>query len=538
MSSTKRFHLLLLLVALLGAVILAFSTSRGPGVGGDAVIYLTSAAHLAQGKGLGLLGPQGEFRLLPYFPPFFPLVLSFFAVLGVDVTAAAHGLNILLMSAAAYLLGDLIYRTLKKELPALLAALALVISPVLIPVYSWAISEPLAIFLGFSGLALLLAYLQKPEAKWLLAASALLTGLSFLTRYSAAAFLAAWALLLLFASEDTFAKRLGRTLVYGLLGSLPMLIWLVIDIQNTAAVGSRSVLTAAAMLVRFENFWPLLEQALLFWLIPDSWISAPFYPALLNHVLMVVLVLILVVWTGWALRRIRREKAQTADQKAVFRLLSGLSWFIGVYLAVILLTYLTTYPPITIGIRMLAPVHTALLVLLAVLAGITADFYPQRAWLRSVLTLLLVGLVGWYGWRSMRIVQQNHDLGLGYYSQEWQNSELIKAVEALPPDTLIITNEETAVLYLTGRASYPIQEIYLDTRDQDPQPYGRGDLKNDEAQRLFAEKGAALVLFDSISGQLEGLYGSQTALRVQQLTDGLLLASKGRDGAIYYFDAP
>ncbi|NMC81162.1 MAG: hypothetical protein GYA59_17520, partial [Chloroflexi bacterium] len=77
---TKRrdwlVYSLLLAVALLGVWVLLLSTHWGPGIGGDATIYITSARNLLEGRGLGLIGPRGEFRLLPYFPPFFSLVLS------------------------------------------------------------------------------------------------------------------------------------------------------------------------------------------------------------------------------------------------------------------------------------------------------------------------------------------------------------------------------------------------------------------------------------------------------------------------------
>ncbi len=144
-------------------------------------------------------------------------------------------------------------------------------------------------------------------------------------------------------------------------------------------------------------------------------------------------------------------------------------------------------------------------------------------------------LTAWYGWRSVRIVQQNYELGLGYTSLAWQHSETIAAIQQLPPDALIVTNEENAILFLTGRHSYPLAEIYYDQPLAEFTRYGDGDLTQDEAQRLFRQDGAALVLFDSIYSQLEGLYGERLDARVSSLVQGLEVSFRGDDGAIYYY---
>ncbi|HPC05781.1 MAG TPA: hypothetical protein PLI60_03595, partial [Anaerolineaceae bacterium] len=72
--------LLLLFSAVVGMTLVAYSTSLGPGVGGDATIYITSARNLLEGRGLGLIEADGSFRLLPYFPPGYPLALSLFGL--------------------------------------------------------------------------------------------------------------------------------------------------------------------------------------------------------------------------------------------------------------------------------------------------------------------------------------------------------------------------------------------------------------------------------------------------------------------------
>jgi len=91
-------------------------------------------------------------------------------------------------------------------------------------------------------------------------------------------------------------------------------------------------------------------------------------------------------------------------------------------------------------------------------------------------------------------------------------------------------------LFLTGRTAYPYAEIYLNKPLVVYSEYGNGDLSSDNGQqRLFREHKAALVLFDSLSSQLESIYGDQTAQRIQNLTDGLQVSYMGSDGVIYYY---
>ena len=188
--------------AVLGVVALMLSTHWGPGIGGDATIYITSARNLLAGKGLGLIQPDGGFRLIPYFPPFFSLVLSLIGLTGADLVAAAHWLNMLLFGGLVWLAGSLTYRVSRSVPLAGVLAVLLMASPILIPVYSWAMAEPLSIFCGVLGLVWLVDYFHQPQRRSLLILSGLLAGLSFLTRYSAVAYLAAgWIGLLIFSPK-------------------------------------------------------------------------------------------------------------------------------------------------------------------------------------------------------------------------------------------------------------------------------------------------------------------------------------------------
>ncbi len=526
----------LFVLPILSVVLLWLSTIHGAGIGGDATIYITSAQNLLAGKGLGLIQADGSFRLLPYFPPLFSLVLAGLGALGLDLAEAARWLNIFLFAALVWLVGRVTFRLTRSAVFALLAAALMLVSPVLIPVYSWAMSEPLAIFLSLAGLALLLPAMRTGRQRGLLVAAALVMGLSILTRYAQAAFLAAGALGIFLLANGNWRRRLVDAILYGFVGVLPAAAWVIFDVAQTATVSSRSWEGAGGMGQRLANLWPALQDVFLFWFVPDSWISQPPYPQIANRLMLPAGLLVLAVGFAIVLLRNRKREATVRTDSA------NLAWLLAfstaAYLLVIGLVYVTTYPPITIASRMLAPLHVVVIWLVALLAGMVAAGWPKARILSGLLALGLVVFVGWYGWRSARIVQQNYALGLGYNSVAWQESDTIQWVLSLPPGASLVTNEEMAVLYLTGRASYPLAEVYADQPLAQFSVYGQGDLANDPSQRLFSEGKAGLVLFDTLGEQLQGIYGDRTDERMRKLSEGLAVVFQGADGAAYALPNP
>ena len=536
-TSVKKepiLYVFISLMAILGIVELLISTHWGPGIGGDATIYITSARNLLAGIGIGLIQPDGSFRLIPYFPPFFPLVLSLIGLTGADLVESAHWLNMLLFGGLVWLAGSLTYRVSRSALLAGIMAALLAVSPILIPVYSWAMAEPLSIFCGILGLVLLVDYLHQPKRTGLLIFSGLLAGLAFLTRYSAVAYLAAgWVGLLVF-SKNRWQERLVKSLVYLASGLWPMIVWVIYDVSKTATLASRSLETGGGMASRIVSMLIPIKNIILRWLLPDSWIASPRYPASINLLVDILFVLGMLLWFGLIIWKLNK-KTDKIENQDLFQLLILLTLFILAYLGIIFVVYITTYPPITIDDRMFSPIHIAILWIIVLLAGLTLNLWPAWRWLKFGLPVLLILFVGAYGWRSMRIINQNYDLGLGYTSPKWRESQTVQTLKAMPANSTIVTNETMAVLFLTGRIAYPYAEIYLNKPLAVYSEYGNGDLSTDTAQRLFREHKAALVLFDSLSSQLESIYGDQTAQRIRELTDGLQVSFKGSDGMIYYY---
>jgi len=522
----REEKILVCLAVFVGMALAIWSTHLGPGVGGDATIYLTSAQNLVKGIGLGLVQPDGSFRLLPYSAPLFPLVLAPFAALGLDLTTVARWLNILLFGGLILLIGFTSLWLVGNKKWGIVPAWLIACSPVLLPVYSWAMAEPLTMLLGFGGLALVLKNLETIPTKrfgWL-EISGILLGLSAASRYSAAAFLATGLLLCMTRLQIPLRQRLLAAFRMGLVGVIPLAAWIAVQLSQTASVSARTLLTFNEMYFRFLIFWPQLNSALFVWLLPASVQNGQSLVTWIMGCLPVVALILLAVFSAWITRK--------SPEAVVNRWISALWLFAAIYVGILLLVYLTTYPPITIDNRMLSPAHVAVIWIAGLLLAHYVETNPLKP-LKFACLIFMIGAVGWFGVRTLRIVRQNSQTGLGYNSVSWRQSKVIAALKDIPESQPLVTNETMAVLYLTGRVAKPVAEIYFDTPVYPFTRYGDGPAGRDPAEKEFRESHSLLVLFNTLAYQLYPLYGEKTAERVEVFSGGLGVVAFGEDGAIY-----
>ena len=524
---------LLALIGLAGVGMILRATASGPGIGGDATIYLTSARNLLAGKGLGLLNPDGTFRPLPYTPPLFPLLLSALGLFGLDLVQAARWLNALLFGGTIWVAGAAVYRFTRQAAIALLAAALLMLSPVLVRVYSWAMAEPVFLFTGFLGLFLSVGYARRP-GRALLAGAALGCGLSFLARYIGAGFVGAAALVLLLLDRRGWLARIRAALAFLGISLAPIAVWMAWDLWKTQTVASRSIQSPLGLGARLLSAFPPLKEDILFWLIPDTLEAR--LPHLLNNLIFLAGVVVLAaLLAGVAWLSLSRRRLAAGELTGSASLVISLILLAAVFIAGTLLVYVTTFPPITLDNRMIVPLHVAALLLAAVLAGMLVRLETGRRWLVAGVWLVILGFTASYLYRTPRIANQYGSAGLGYMMKEYQESDTIRAVKALPAGTQIITNEITEVLYFTGRPSYAL--LSGKTVDPGSPPAAYGSDPSDAGQAAFRD-GAALVIFNTLPGSFQEIFGDQGPARLAALTNGLYRAYSGSDGAIYYYLAP
>jgi 4-amino-4-deoxy-L-arabinose transferase-like glycosyltransferase len=528
--------LLLLLPTVIGIWILMTSMRQGPGVGGDATIYITSARNLLTGHGLGLINADGTFRLLPYFPPFYPLVLAALIGLGFSAETSAMLINLACFGAAILLLSWLIMKASRSLAAGMLVGLLLAGSPILIPAYSWAMSEPLSIFLIVVAFYLLHRSLISDRLTALVG-SAVLAGLSLLTRYSMAAGVLTACLIVLFFWRGNWLKRFLSAIVYGLIAAIPIGIWLVIDLRKTNTVASRNLLGNINLGSEIARFFNQLKPLFLQWLLPDSFISR--MPGSVGSIVTLAILLVIGISLICSLPALSKGKDDLEDRNQAQILVFTYALFFILYLLQIMLVSVTTFPPITIGPRMVLPAAIAALMVVAVPVGHLFSLKTLSPWIKWLALAGLLLFAAYSGLRGVCIARQNAIDGLGYNTVAWRNSQTIDylASHTTPSDALV-TNEETALLYLLGRASWPIREVYA--READPVYYSYIDLidaeETDYGRELFQLGEALLVVFDNFPDQMADLYGSAAPERVAALLKGLTPIFKGDDGVIYQLD--
>ena len=280
-----------------------------------------------------------------------------------------------------------------------------------------------------------------------------------------------------------------------------------------------------------------MKTVFLQWLIPDSWIDTPAYPVLVNKILYILVILFILesLIAGMHLFSKKKTARNVESENRLDRMTLILSGFFIIYTLVILLVSITTYPPITIGPRMFTPVHVAFLWLVAI-TFVRIWLNPKNRMAFKILCLLAVsGFSGFYGVRSIRIARQNAIDGLGYNSVRWQESEVVDYLNnQVSDDQLLVTNEETALLFLTNRTSWPVHEVYVNEPDTVFYAYEKGPVEPaDYGRAAFREGDALLVVFDSFEDQMQGIYGSDTQRRIDALFENLKIVFDGDDGTIY-----
>lgn len=520
--------------SLIGVWILTISMRHSVGIGGDAVIYLESARNFLAGRGMGLIQPDGSFRLIPYFPPFYPFVLSLFLRFGVDDLTAAKAINLSGAGLTIFLLSLTAAHGTKRFYAGFYLGLLLAGSPILIPGSSWAMSEVLANTLAVIALIeVVRAAADRDRLRTVpFLFSALCAGLSALTRYSMLSVAATGAVLILVLMRTPWLKRFGYAVGYGVIGVLPLGAWMAYDHAMTATTASRSAQTGTNLMRELLRYLHQLDTIVRGWFFPDSWLESGRFSFISGWIFPLIGGIVLTALTAALIKRFVPGKE---NDEPVSALVLAPTVFTLIYTVLIGAVSILTYPPITIGQRMLLPAYLAVMTLLAILFGADWADSEKKGIRFALLTIAALGLGGFLGLRGVRIARQNAIAGFAFDAPAWRESETIAELRTwVNDDPVIVTNEETALRFYLERPVWQLREIYANANDPLPLPYADADaIGDDPARAALHEKGALLVLFDSFEDELVDLYGTNGKAIAEALTSGMTLLFDGDDGKIW-----
>jgi len=527
----KSMTLIVIGLLAIFAVIEVFrATPQGPAFGSDSVTYMTAATNLAEGRGIGITTPEGGFERLTFYPPFFPVVLSVFAYLGMDLLSAAHWLNAVLFGILVFLMGWGTWRNLRSPLAAVLLAALLAFSAVLIELHAWAMSDALCLVLGMASLVAFLDYSNNQSRKTLLL-SAGLAGLAFLTRYAGVAYCITGVLGAILFTPNGIKKRILAGLIYALASLAPMLIWIGIEWIRTDTIASRNLLPPETLVADALMVIKSLKELAYLWFPSIMIISQTIGQLAFRTIYLGLAAIILGVYIFAVFPKFKQKPGNWIRTSGL-PVISIFFIFIAVYMIVIIGSYAMVYPPPYLVNRIFAPIQVGLLVVISTMLGVIYRNYKHLlVRLPTVIISLLLVLEFW-GAAGTEIDQ------LGQYPPGYvvyQNSHLIDYVLGLPQDTPLISNKVSVLQYYVGRPSYTIQELYNLKGVNEFSAFGEDPA--DPAQTVFRDQGGALVLFGSLEDEFAGLYGDQADERYTAFISGLVLAYEGLEGKIFFYNA-
>ena len=500
-------------------MLIFYSTPWGPWAFSDSAAYLSSARNLIAGRGFGYFNPDGSLVPFTYYPPFYPLTLATSGLLGANLVNGARLLDIVLFVLLILVLGWTTYRYTCLPWMAFAVSVLILVSPVLVDAYSSIMSEPLFIFLGFSGLAAFLWYLRGNRRLSLFVAS-LATGLAMLTRYIGFAFFITGVLAILFLSGRRLKDRLFDTLLFSIIAVLPTFASQVWVYLVSAHVAGRSFGLNSSFLILARDFTNQLAGVINGWL-PLSTHGEAVLPPLAR--LMGVSIIGLALF-GFSWLRL-------CDQPGYISLLrfnSLMLVFCVVYPISLGLSYILSSPPVAINNRMLSPLLPALFALgCGLLTGVVKSFrsrlWVRLAWVGIVLAVLIISIP-----KTWHLASGYHQTGAGYTAKIWHDSQVFAPLQQLPPGIQVISNDPALMLFYLNRFPYDISDNLGWIPSPSAPMFGSGPGK---IQAIF-KAGAAMVIF---MPSWQATFGNHAQSKLAQFTNGLNQVYSSPEFDIYYF---
>jgi hypothetical protein len=502
----------LLVLAAAGGIALLSMTPKGLGVSTDSVAYLGAARNQAAGLGLGRLTGDGGVKPMTHFPPLYPLILAGFQLLGLPALSGARLVSVVAFVGSGFLVGFLILRCSRSFLAALAGTALFVASPHMLEVHTWAMTEGLYLFLGLLAMALLVGYGESQRRALLLAAS-LAIAAAYLTRYVGISLLAAAAIYVALQPGPIRRRSIDLAALLAI-GLLPMAGWMARNLRLTGSATNRRLQfhlpSADSVRDGFAVIWE--------WLVPYP------FPAwgIAGILLLAGLSILFVLWIThpWRSHQLPRKSLGffRSDPRSPMLL------YLLAYLVVLAGSLLLVDASTPIDQRLAALLLSLVIVLVAsTLPGLWCALAGKRVILRVLVVvgvaLFLVSSLSRSRWLAREI---QFDAG-GLAAAVWLESGLAETLDALPPDTLLFTDNPEAVYFLSGRGAFGLPSRFDNVTMRDRPDYAPSLA---ELRRRLRNKDGAVVVFTPAEGGLERSI-------VEDVTRGLLLLYAGGEAEVY-----
>ncbi len=403
---------LLIAPVVAAAALVLIATRHDPLLSPDSITYLSAAQHVRSGHGL----TDFTGKPLAVFGPVYPLLLS----PGGRSLAWATVVGMVSIAAGSALTGLLLHRRV-RPIVALAGALAFGASEGFVHMASVVWSEATYAAIALATLVVLRRNLTNRTA----AVAGLLAGLGFLTRYAGAGLIVTGAVMVAASSWRTdgriaLMKPLG---VFAAAAVGVISLWVVRNLIETGQpLGPRFEGGAHEPLSRTVRL-ALIGTAQI--VVGDSWSET----ALVRIGTALVLAMIVLICLA-----VQSRRAVTLDL--------GMAAFAATSFGVPIVARIVTANDIELRVM------SSMLIPLIYLASVTFDRFCNR---RTV-ALAGTGLLAWWMYQGAAFAVRFPDLapgGAGYKAQFAPS--LYDAIDALPDDALVMTNNPQRVWWFTNR---------------------------------------------------------------------------------------
>jgi len=442
-KQTVIFIFALGLLAAGGVWLLAYSTPEGLGINDDSIAYIAGARSILAGQGYSEAWLVSN-EPVTHFPPGYPGVLALIGIItGLDPLRGARALSGLLFGLNVAFTGWVGWRMTRSRVAGILAAALTLSSSSLLYIHTRAMSEPLYIFLMLLSF-LLLAYYFKHSKNYFLVALGFVLGWAYLARYAALSLLATMMAALLILHEN-WRERLRSVVILALSAFPWILAW---SVRNRVVGGSFTNRVLGWHPITIEN-WELGVKTFTEFLAPLRLVQRLIkqIPASFEIILLSI-GLLLLFWVLYKGLPYFYRPARVVRPE-VLSITNAL--YVIAYMFALVLTMTLFDPATKFQTRILSPTYVPLLLLLVSLG---AWFWRKKAafW-KPMIFFFAIGLLSMFAYGQFLSVQDLRKGGGVFAAERWFASEAIAALEQIPSDVLILTNEPGVVYLYTGRQS-------------------------------------------------------------------------------------
>lgn len=433
------FWILIILMAILGASIQLHLTIPGMGISGDSVHYMEGAKNMALGRGYVRNITEDDPVVITGFPPIYSTFLLPGILLGMEVQQFARFLNTLLISLSVILTGWIIFKTTGKVFPALIANLFLLMSPMILSIYSWVMSEPLSIVLLL--VTILVWFWQINDISiWKVLLTGILIGIMINTRLAAIAFLPAFVVGILLFQKGKFGQRLHKSILVGLAALIPPAAFF---IRNSIVAETISESRGLTLATFTQEYWEIIGAEVSSWFKWQTYFNLPHQRF---NAMFVALSVILLLTIGWLAFRKQLSAKDETDPIIITLLISIPLYFSIIVLNTILFTPNQTVYGLT---RYMIPILLLLLILISKILSV----YWKQPYLFSkiiILFIILVGLQLYFVDFSM--ILQEQPFGYRQYTdRQNQCGDEVSTIVSTIPDVTFFTNNCEYFYFMTGQ---------------------------------------------------------------------------------------